>query len=329
MRHTKILYPAIAIASFIVITLTLGLAQLASVASVGPEAAGYELEDCQAQKLASSSGGYHKVYELEVTVYKLLDCVDSDCLQYNAFYNWDFTSKLQSITDNKPSAYTTRIVKKYYCTYDYISGHYICYPCEERKEVDWPMNLVFYGPNLTRSKLDGILKYLDGIAGSQYMYLKPYSGDWLWVDDRGEKGGDSSFTEYGYTYSCTGLSASYVFIHMRVYAPDDNGFKRPSSNITYFIASSHLDVEEFHGGPHGWSECAEEYIADRARELGYTVHEDFWNYHNRIDYNGVAIGLHEILYEEYCDSQYFDEVLTHVYLNNGYATYIYIPGEGG
>jgi len=46
---------------------------------------------------------------------------------------------------------------------------------------------------------------------------------------------------------------------------------------------------------------------------------------NKVDYNGVAIGLHEIKYYNYCGSpNIYEDKLYHVYLNNGWATIIRI-----
>ena len=116
---------------------------------------------------------------------------------------------------------------------------------------------------------------------------------------------------------------------MRVYAPSKDGFNGTQGYLRYFIASSHLDVDELTGGPLGWSECIERFIADRARKAGYTVFTDYWNWYNRVDYCSgsqcVAIGLHHITYYYYCESSSYYEKLFHVYLNNGNTTYIYIP----
>ena len=91
------------------------------------------------------------------------------------------------------------------------------------------------------------------------------------------------------------------------------------------------------------SECAEKFLADlvegRAGSAGYKVEvkRSYVYAYNRIDYTRVvdgmiykvAIGLHSITIrkslDDYC--RYLEgkfDKLYHVYLNNGYATYIFI-----
>lgn len=131
---------------------------------------------------------YHKVYERYITVYKLYDCVSTGCTLFNAFYNWDFTSQLSYITNYKPNSYTTKLVSKEAC------NEYDCWECEKRIEIDWPINLVFYGSNLTYNKIADLVgddPYLigdrDWPANPMYMYLKPWWGGWTWVEHTGEK----------------------------------------------------------------------------------------------------------------------------------------------
>jgi len=192
-------------------------------------------------------------------------------------------------------------------------------------------------------------------ASPMYMYLKNYNTSWKWDEATGAWGSDSGAKSYytsvvnliGWTYDCTGASGSYVHLHIRLYAPPhkveitpegvmieyDNFFS--DGNLRYVIATAHFDREELSGGGSGWSECAEKLIADAFRGEGYTVYRDYiygynWIHYVRV-YDGmyvrVAIGLHAVEIHRSSDEDctYVNKVedrLYHVYLNNGYITYI-------
>jgi hypothetical protein len=184
-------------------------------------------------------------------------------------------------------------------------------------------------------------------ASPMYMYLKNYNTSWKWDEATGAWGSDSGAKSYytsvvnliGWTYDCTGASGSYVHLHIRLYAPPQKKEEHKffsDGNLRYVIATAHFDREELSGGGSGWSECAEKLIADAFRGEGYTVYRDYIYGYNRIDYyvrvDGmyvrVAIGLHTVEIhrssDEYCTyvNKVEDIRLYHVYLNNGYITYI-------
>jgi len=326
----------------VLLAFTLTLIAPAYTAYEAVEARGYKLASCSSPELRiEPQQDYYRVYERWLTVYKLWDCITSDCTIRNEFYNWDFTSKLDQITNNIPNQYLTKLVNKWYC--DSTTYAYICGECE-REKVDWPINMVFYGPNLNYDK---VFSTLCGVLGdcwgtwnyrfksSMYMFLKAWNKtSWEWDEEGGYKTKRDSFSAFGYTYSCTGLSSSYSYIHVRIYAPlpkdgasdGQRAFTSPNSVVTYLIASAHIDKDEGSDvGASGWSECAEKFIADAFGAKGYYVARNYWYWYNGVDYNGVAIGLHSVVYADYCGSPYvLEDKLYHVYLNNGNATYIYI-----
>jgi hypothetical protein len=196
-------------------------------------------------------------------------------------------------------------------------------------------------------------------ANPMYMYLKNYNTSWKWDEATGAWGSDSGAKSYyesvvnliGWTYDCTGASGSYVHLHIRLYAPTQKEETTPEGvvieheffsdgNLRYVIATAHFDREELSGGGSGWSECAEKLIEDAFRGKGYGVYRDYiygynWIHYVRV-YDGmyvrVAIGLHAVEIhrssDEYCTyvNKVKDIGLYHVYLNNGYITYIRLRG---
>lgn len=90
---------------------------------------------------------------------------------------------------------------------------------------------------------------------------------------------------------------------MRVYAPNPPDYMYNQDWGKYIIAITHYDEYPWESWS-GYSEHAEKDLAAYARSKGYTVYEDwayFYNYEpRRIEGN-------------------------HIWLNNGYATAVYIP----
>jgi hypothetical protein len=293
----------------------------------------------------TTASDYYKVYEYTTTVYQLLWCSGSTC--YFNSYSWDFTDKHREIENNKPF-YNTTVLR--HVTVEYW-GYVFGYGCmvvggEKYKEkVDWPVNIVFYGPKVSKSF---VIEFLERIttwgvyrAGDpMYMYLKNYNTSWQWDYDRGFKDPHRNVASLiGWTYDCKNVGGYWVFFHIRLYAP-----KQPSGELffsngifRYVIATAHFDKDELlPGAVSGWSECAEtflvEYIRAKAEGAGYTAipYKDYALGHNQIDYNGkTAIGLHAVLIkisrDEICKSiEGRSEYLYHVYLNNGRLTYIYV-----
>ncbi len=322
----------------------------------------------------TAASDYYKVYEYRTIVYRLAwvngrFTIYSDSGSFQ-FYSWDFTDKHREIENNKPY-YNTTVLRHetiYYYRLRPTSGECVPYRKEVVKEkVDWPVNIVFYGPKLSKGYIASLLKSVlpwpsrieAYFASSMYMYLTNYNTSWEWDGSSGSWfSGDGAKTNYkdasryiGWTYDCTGASGRYVLLHIRLYAPRQKVETTPEGvtiehrffsdgNLRYVIATAHFDREELFSGGSGWSECAEKLIADAFIGKGYTVYRDYIYGYNRIDYyvrvDGryvrVAIGLHELEIhrssDEYCTyvNKVKDVGLYHVYLNNGYITYIYVSG---
>ena len=310
---------------------------------------------------ATTASDYYKVYEYTTIVYRLEWDIDNRAFimarsSYSGsfqFYSWDFTDKHREIENNKP--YYNRTVLRHVTVeyWRYVFG--VCMPIkkEEYKEkVDWPVNIVFYGPKVTKHFVFTFLKDITWLtsrfwsmfAHERYMYLRNYNTSWEWDSDKGFKDryeGVSSLI--GWTYDCENADGSYVFFHVRYYAPSqpsDEFFS--DGNLRYVIATAHFDRDEtlFGGRGSGWSECAEKFLIDyieaneaNARRKGYTVRV-FKNYaygYNEIDYDGQrAIGLHAVTIRKSEDNickrveGEYDRGLYHVYLNDGFITFIYV-----
>jgi len=156
--------------------------------------------------------------------------------------------------------------------------------------VDWPVSLVFYG-NADVNKVKNIYWGVTILANTMYAYLDDGQG-FVWDEDRGTKGVVWS--------NCTN---SYVWLHMRVYAPNPPDYLYNIYYGKYVIATAHYDQFPLESWS-GYTECAEKHLAYIAKSKGYTVYQDLFYFYN---------------YEPYRIQG------NHIWLNNGYATYIYVP----
>jgi hypothetical protein len=156
--------------------------------------------------------------------------------------------------------------------------------------VDWPVCLVFYG-NADVNKVKNIYWGVTILANTMYAYLDDGQG-FVWDEDRGTKGVVWS--------NCLN---SYVWLHMRVYAPNPPDYLYNIYYGKYVIATAHYDQFPLESWS-GYTECAEKHLADIAMSKGYTVYQDLFYFYN---------------YEPYRIEG------NHIWLNNGYATYIYVP----
>ena len=156
--------------------------------------------------------------------------------------------------------------------------------------VDWPVSLVFYG-NADVNKVKNIYWGVTILANTMYAYLNDGQG-FVWDEDRGTKGVVWS--------NCTN---SYVWLHMRVYAPNPPDYLYNIYYGKYVIATAHYDQFPLESWS-GYTECAEKHLAAIAKSKGYTVYQDLFYFYN---------------YEPYRIEG------NHIWLNNGYATYIYVP----
>jgi hypothetical protein len=306
----------------------------------------------------TTASDYYKVYEYPTAVFRLEWDKDNRMLIISRFsdsgsfqfYSWDFTGKHREIENNKPYYNRTvlRHVRIEYWGFMYEFGCGIFGVNEVKDKVDWPVNLVFYGPKVTKSFVHGFLRNISSggrfwsiFAYEMYMYLRNYNTSWMWDSDRGFKDihwGVSSLI--GWTYNCRNADGLYVFLHVRLYAPrQPSGEFFSDGNFRYVIATAHFDRDEtlWGGRGSGWSECAEKFLIDYIRanagSAGYTVRisENHAYGYNWIEYAGErAIGLHAVTIrkslDEYCkgvEGEY-DSGLYHVYLNDGYITFIYV-----
>ncbi len=308
----------------------------------------------------TTASNYHKVYEYPTRVYKLewdkdkrrffISYSDSGSFQ---FYTWDFTDKHREIENNKPF-YNRTVLRHVRIEYwgpmpTYDLGCKIIRVDEVKEKVDWPVNLVFYGPKVTKSFVHEFLRKIsDGGAfwsrftSTMYMYLRNHNTSWMWDSDGGFKDihGDVS-SLIGWTYNCRNAGGLYVFLHVRLYAPrqPSGEFFFSDGNFRYVIATAHFDRDEtpWGGRGSGWSECAEKFLIDyieaNARRAGYTVRvsKNYAYGYNWIDYAGErAIGLHAVTIrkseDHFCKyvEGVYDRGLYHVYLNDGYITFIYV-----
>ncbi|ABL78588.1 hypothetical protein [Thermofilum pendens] len=152
--------------------------------------------------------------------------------------------------------------------------------------VDWPVTMVFYG-NADVNKVKNIFFGLTILANPMYAYI--YSNGWVWDTDRGTK---------GVVYS--NYLNGYVYLHMRVYAPNPPDYIYDPAWGKYVIGTTHYDeypLESWSGYP----EYAEHDFAAIARSKGYTVYQDWAYFYNDQGSPG------SITY------------------NDGYATAVYVP----
>ncbi len=156
--------------------------------------------------------------------------------------------------------------------------------------VDWPVCLIFYG-NAYVDKVKNIYWGVTIFAYPMYAYLNDGSG-WVWDTDRGTK---------GIVYS-TYLNA-YVYLHMRVYAPNPPDYMSNSYWGRYVLATAHYDQFPLESWS-GYTEYAERDLASIASSKGYAVFVDWAYFYNPEPYRAEG---------------------NHIWLNDGYATAVYVP----
>ena len=309
---------------------------------------------------ATTASDYYKVYEYPIIVYKLewdkdnrrfIISGSSDSGSFQ-FYSWDFTDKHREIENNKSfyNATVLRHVRIEYWDYMYELGCNIIRVDEVKEKVDWPVNLVFYGPKVTKSFVHEFLRKITWLtsrfwsifAHERYMYLRNYNTSWEWDSEKGFKDRYTGVKSLiGWTYRCSEADGSYVFLHIRFYAPTQRDGQKyfTDGNMRYVIATAHFDRDEtlWGGRGSGWSECAEKFLIDyieaNAGSAGYTVRvsKNHAYGYNWIDYAGErAIGLHAVTIRKSEDDNckyvegVYDRGLYHVYLNDGFITFIYV-----
>jgi hypothetical protein len=138
------------------------------------------------------------------------------------------------------------------------------------------------------------------LASTDYALLNDGNG-WIWDSDRGTK-----------KVIWSGEVASFVYVHLRVYAPDLPDYMENSAWGKYVIGTTHFDAFPFEEW-YGYNEYAENYCADWASDQGYTVSEDnlnFENYESRVELIIHPIGGFPTFY---------------FWFNDGYATVVNVP----
>lgn len=162
--------------------------------------------------------------------------------------------------------------------------------------VDWPVTMLHYNGANVDIVQDGIYW---GSCGDPLPFCAEMwgrmndGGGFIWFGNKGTKTGGS----------CTSST------HMRSYA--GNQTLKASYNVSwgyYVVGTTHVDKQECFGGPHGWSETAEETAVQRARQMGYTVFEDYASFYNAEPYREECVGGN-----------------CHVWDNNGLASAVYVP----
>jgi hypothetical protein len=172
--------------------------------------------------IAGSSTGARTAFEFENVPFKG---------SHDSFYNWDFTSRAAANSAHESDIGT---------------------------DIDWPMNLLFYG-NATIDSVKGAYELVGFDQEGTTMYGRMNDGSGREVDpDKGRK-----------EHFCPGLFSPDEGIHFRIYAP------RPPDHMTagrrtlraYVLGTSHIDKREcsLDGKQHGWSEDAEREIARRIK----------------------------------------------------------------
>ncbi|AKG39443.1 hypothetical protein MA03_07830 [Infirmifilum uzonense] len=156
--------------------------------------------------------------------------------------------------------------------------------------VDWPVGLLFYG-NADVNKVKNIYWGVTIFANPMYFYMNDGSG-WIWDEDRGTKG--VVFSSY---------LNSWVYLHMRVYAPNPPDYAYNSYWGKYVLATAHYDQYPLETWS-GYSEYAEKDLASIASNKGYATFQDWAYFYNTEPYRVEG---------------------NHIWLNNGYATAIYVP----
>lgn len=160
--------------------------------------------------------------------------------------------------------------------------------------VDWPVDVIFWG-NATVSKVYNKLGW--AWPGSNvYQQVSDGAGT-TWVASAGRK-----------NTLCTDT-------HLRLYADSDGALSNPILG-SYVVGTAHLDVNECSSKPsYGWNETAEGNVAARwAARWGSTgVVRDAAVFPDKVTPTSILANVVNVTNG------------THVYVNNGLPTLIYVP----
>jgi hypothetical protein len=162
---------------------------------------------------------------------------------------------LASLTSASVYGWTTSNLQKYYQNTDGFYNYDFISEDASDTNVDFTVNLVFWN----NAEVDKVKVNFYGydVANAMNMELKDGTS-WVWDSDRG---------------SATCKLGSNIRKHMRLYADSDDRMYDVDWGY-YVIATSHYDYPCLIHDWSGYSEQAEEEIAQDARNLGHGVQED-------------------------------------------------------
>lgn len=157
--------------------------------------------------------------------------------------------------------------------------------------VDWPITMIHYDD----AEVDAVKDIYFGSATNAFSkYARVNDGGWTWDSDKGTKTGQVYSEDID----------DYVYVHQRIYAPNPPDYMSNSPWGNYVISSTHYDDYPFESWS-GYSEYAEDFFALTAGG-SYTVYEDLSSLSNAESYREEDSG-------------------SHIWLNNGYVTFVEVP----
>jgi hypothetical protein len=174
-------------------------------------------------------------------------------------------------------------------------------PVQSHTVSDWPITMVFYGGATVNRVKDQVIGSPFNFSGSRlYQYLtddRSNPAAAVWDQDAGVK-----TTAY-----CPAFTDSD---HIRIYADGDDFLYNVDYGM-YVLGTTHKDSQECNPDASkrvsGWSEWVEDAVANHVRGKGYLVSQNCcWMF------NAEGARLEQGTPDYY-------------WLNNGYATYVYVP----
>jgi hypothetical protein len=159
---------------------------------------------------------------------------------------------------NSPSSHSPGPGAGAFYSYDYTSTS--CAPPSSCTNVDWPVTMIFKGPNTT---VAGVTQLLQN-AGYSYTGSTEYA----YVEQSGAStfqqvsdGGPKRFVSTS-VHPLIGAPPIGAFssVHIRLYAPAA-GYFSGSDGVHYVIGTPHFDLNELVSPTYGWSEVAAEQVA--------------------------------------------------------------------
>lgn len=178
------------------------------------------------------------------------------------------------------------IAEDRFYNYDFISQSV------SSSNVDWPISMVFH----TNAEIDKVKDIFFGAElTANLMYGRVNDGNgYVWDEDRGTKSGQRYSSQL----------QTYVYLHMRLYAPNPPDYMQNDDWGNFVIGSTHYDQWPFETWS-GYSEYAEDDFVDIGRSKGYSVADDWADFFN---------------------NEPFREEGSHIWLNNGRGTEMLIKG---